>query len=531
MMKAIKQLSLFELADCINHEHLQCEQAFGSMLQHAKTAGEYLIQAKNQVPHGGWMDWVAQNCKFKLRTATNYMNVAKAWDEISNSQRVANLREALAFLSENDADEPIDMPPAHTQANLLDDPKEIHAIAAAKPKFQIGDWVTGIDFNNGGVVEGAISRIGNKYLVLESGINITNGTATVLKPATPTLMDEEKKAINSDLAPIQTPETIEVSLPPPRIEEDTPKFKKGNIVAGFYNPTNQYEVGELESYSSSAYSLLVTSDGRRCGVVTDTLRDVTPEEEDAYYYIPELDDKLPESNLEPSPFKKGDRVTGEFSVSKEIITGEVIGELGDRRNGSVTTVRADDGRVWGLTTASLKPAPEPTSSKMDVHYSSESVEHYTPPHIITSAIAVLGKIVLDPCSNSHHSPSVPSVMRYTKADDGLAHTWLCKTLYMNPPYGDEISAWVDKLCVEYEAGNVEEAIALVPSRTDTQWFNTLSYAANCVCFVRGRLKFGDAKNSAPFPSAIAYLGQNFIKFRDEFNQHGSVWVRLDDVDE
>ncbi len=43
-------------------------------------------------------------------------------------------------------------------------------------------------------------------------------------------------------------------------------------------------------------------------------------------------------------------------------------------------------------------------------------------------------------------------------------------------------------------------VCLVPARTDTQWFR-IAFKGE-VEFVCGRLKFGEAKNSAPFPSAV-----------------------------
>lgn len=43
---------------------------------------------------------------------------------------------------------------------------------------------------------------------------------------------------------------------------------------------------------------------------------------------------------------------------------------------------------------------------------------------------------------------------------------------------------------------------LLPARTDTKWFHEFIYQKAEVRFVRGRLKFGDSKNSAPFPSMV-----------------------------
>ena len=91
---------------------------------------------------------------------------------------------------------------------------------------------------------------------------------------------------------------------------------------------------------------------------------------------------------------------------------------------------------------------------------------------IEAVVACLGTIDLDPCSNAEGKPNVPARKHYTAADDGLSKQWRGR-VYMNPPYGDEIDAWVAKLCEEHQAGRVPEAIALVPARTDTEWFARL----------------------------------------------------------
>lgn len=43
---------------------------------------------------------------------------------------------------------------------------------------------------------------------------------------------------------------------------------------------------------------------------------------------------------------------------------------------------------------------------------------------------------------------------------------------------------------------------LLPARTDTRWFHEFIYGKAEIRFVRGRLKFGNATNSAPFPSMV-----------------------------
>ena len=44
---------------------------------------------------------------------------------------------------------------------------------------------------------------------------------------------------------------------------------------------------------------------------------------------------------------------------------------------------------------------------------------------------------------------------------------------------------------------------LIPARTDTKYFHEFIYhKAKEIRFVKGRLKFGGSKNSAPFPSMV-----------------------------
>lgn len=165
--------------------------------------------------------------------------------------------------------------------------------------------------------------------------------------------------------------------------------------------------------------------------------------------------------------------------------------------------------------------PAAQASRLAVHYSSATAEHYTPARVLDVVIACLGAIDLDPCSNSHTDPAVPAARHFTIAEDGLRHPWHGR-VYMNPPYGDAIAGWIEKLAREYEAGHVTEAIALLPARTDTRWFRRL--AAHPVCFVDGRLRFSGAKAGAPFPSALVYLGPRPAAFAAACGALGRVYL-------
>lgn len=98
------------------------------------------------------------------------------------------------------------------------------------------------------------------------------------------------------------------------------------------------------------------------------------------------------------------------------------------------------------------------------------------------------------------------------APDALAlKDWrpdVARAIFLNPPYSR---------CAEFIAKAASEAmdhgctvVCLVPARTDTRWWHAHVYNQLTdnwrkgveVRFVKGRLKFGDGKNSAPFPSVV-----------------------------
>lgn len=211
--------------------------------------------------------------------------------------------------------------------------------------------------------------------------------------------------------------------------------------------------------------------------------------------------------------------TPSFSQARELrsLPPEQQRELAERVDFSETPVR--ELREIVREVRADAPSVQPS---MAVHYSSETPEWYTPPELIACVVATLGRIDLDPCSNVGR-PNVPAASHFTVDHDGLSLPW-SGLVYMNPPYGDGIGRWVEKLRAEYLAGNVTAAIALVPARTDTAWFAALRDGA--ICFVRGRLRFSGHQNSAPFPSAAVYFGPDAAAFVAAFQSTGDVWTRL-----
>ena len=121
-----------------------------------------------------------------------------------------------------------------------------------------------------------------------------------------------------------------------------------------------------------------------------------------------------------------------------------------------------------------------------VHYSSASEEWATPTEVYNGLDAEF-HFNFDPCPLGG-------------TEDGPAPLfveWRGRRVFCNPPYGPEIRPFLER------GLEAEIAVFLIPARTDTRWFHDIVLPhAKEIRFVRGRLKFGDAKNSAPFPSMI-----------------------------
>ena len=136
---------------------------------------------------------------------------------------------------------------------------------------------------------------------------------------------------------------------------------------------------------------------------------------------------------------------------------------------------------------------------MNVHFSSKTDLWYTPQDFFKKYDDVY-KFETDVCATDDNAKCAKY---YTEEMDGLSQEWrgIC---WMNPPYGRTIGKWMKKA---YES-SLEGAtvVCLVPARTDTNWWHDYAMKGD-IEFIKGRLKFGGSKNSAPFPSAVVVFKQ------------------------
>lgn len=105
--------------------------------------------------------------------------------------------------------------------------------------------------------------------------------------------------------------------------------------------------------------------------------------------------------------------------------------------------------------------------------------------------------------------------------DNLNKVCVNSNIYINPPYS-EIDKWVD--FIHRNLLNDCVIFLLIPSRTDTNYFYDLMNI-NCnkeLYFIKGRLKFNNSKNSAPFPSVL-------IKFKNGINTINTKFIKQEEI--
>jgi len=140
-----------------------------------------------------------------------------------------------------------------------------------------------------------------------------------------------------------------------------------------------------------------------------------------------------------------------------------------------------------------------------VMFSSKTGEWSTPQAFFEKLDWRFGPFTLDPCADADNTKCTRF---FSEDDNGLTQDWGGCTSFVNPPYGRGIEKWIQKGYTESRKKDTR-VVMLIPSRTDTKYWHNYVMKAEEVYFIKGRLKFGDSQNSAPFPSAvIVFDGSN-----------------------
>jgi hypothetical protein len=81
---------------------------------------------------------------------------------------------------------------------------------------------------------------------------------------------------------------------------------------------------------------------------------------------------------------------------------------------------------------------------------------------------------------------------------------------------------MNKLCDEYEAGNVGQGIAYLRAALDSEWWNRL--IGYPICIVHRQLRVAAGSHSTTSPWAVVYLGKNLRGFAEAFADIGALYV-------
>jgi phage N-6-adenine-methyltransferase len=130
-----------------------------------------------------------------------------------------------------------------------------------------------------------------------------------------------------------------------------------------------------------------------------------------------------------------------------------------------------------------------------IHFSS-GTDNWATPQWLFDLLDAEFDFAVDVCAVAQNAKCA---RYFSPEDDGLNQDWqgMC---WCNPPYGRQIGLFIEKAWRSSLLGAT--VVCLVPARTDTTYWHRFITLAHEIRFIKGRLKFGKAQNSAPFPSAI-----------------------------
>ena len=114
-------------------------------------------------------------------------------------------------------------------------------------------------------------------------------------------------------------------------------------------------------------------------------------------------------------------------------------------------------------------------------------DHWSTPTSVYDALHKEFDFTFDPCPLG-------------SAQDGSKIAWKGR-VFCNPPYSD-IGGFIRRGLFHLANHDAELLVFLLPARTDMAWFHDYALGRAEIRFIRGRLKFGGATNSAPFPSMV-----------------------------
>lgn len=187
-----------------------------------------------------------------------------------------------------------------------------------------------------------------------------------------------------------------------------------------------------------------------------------------------------------------------------------------------------------MTVQKIHDSPLMASARTKAGRQRGSTDNWSTPHTLYDWIARTFQVTIDPCCGDD-SVNSGKVRGCTIVQNGLEAPWDVNTVYkqvayVNPPYS-QLRAWVEKALHELGHGSLDEAVFLIPARTDTRAFRLLATGAYRIWFFPKRITFvhadGTVRDPAPFPSALIWLKRMpwktpLVSFKDPRNDSPTV---------
>jgi hypothetical protein len=144
-----------------------------------------------------------------------------------------------------------------------------------------------------------------------------------------------------------------------------------------------------------------------------------------------------------------------------------------------------------------------------------SAEWYTAKYIFG---CLETRFALDPASPGREIVWwIPAEQHFTMADNGLEREWF-GFVWLNPPYGRELSLWLDKFI---RHGN---GIVLVADRTSTEWWQRLAARADLILCLNKKIPFinpaGERTAAFPIGSHLIAIGPQGVAALETGHRNG-----------
>jgi phage N-6-adenine-methyltransferase len=110
---------------------------------------------------------------------------------------------------------------------------------------------------------------------------------------------------------------------------------------------------------------------------------------------------------------------------------------------------------------------------------------------------------------------------YTPEIDGLSQEWT-GTVWMNPPYGREITKWMHKAYESSRKGAT--VVALIPNRSNAPWWHEYVMRADEIRFIRKKVSFV-APDGHAGADTCPFWGSVIVVFRGGYRDYSEPKVK------